>query len=87
MLQAAGRDPVEVFKGLQTDEDFHMAPSQVKALAEVLASPGGFTKANEGEEARTGDGSSEEEESESYEGSSDSSSSSVAASPTVAESL
>ncbi|KAG7088646.1 hypothetical protein E1B28_012618 [Marasmius oreades] len=36
MLRAAGRDPVEVFKGLSDDEDFQMTPSQVKALGEAL---------------------------------------------------
>ncbi|KAG7089708.1 hypothetical protein E1B28_011363 [Marasmius oreades] len=35
-LRAAGRDPVEVFKGLGDDEDFKMTPSQVKALGEAL---------------------------------------------------
>ncbi|KAG7089707.1 hypothetical protein E1B28_011362 [Marasmius oreades] len=35
-LWAAGRDPVEVFKGLGDDEDFKMTPSQVKALGDTL---------------------------------------------------
>ncbi|KAG7093804.1 hypothetical protein E1B28_007446 [Marasmius oreades] len=36
LLRAAGRDPVEVFKGLQTDEDFKMTSSEVKALGDAL---------------------------------------------------
>ena len=39
MLRAAGRDPVEVLKGLQDDEDFKMTPDQVKTLGEVLGWP------------------------------------------------
>ena len=38
-LRAAGRDPVEVLKGLQDDEDFKMTADQVKALSEVLGWP------------------------------------------------
>ena len=39
LLWAAGRDPVEVLKGLQDDEDFKMTADQVKALSEVLGWP------------------------------------------------
>ncbi|KAG7085748.1 hypothetical protein E1B28_003291 [Marasmius oreades] len=39
LLRAAGRDPVEVLKGLQDDEDFKMTADQVKALGEVLGWP------------------------------------------------
>jgi hypothetical protein len=39
LLKLAGRDPVEVLKGLEEDEDFKLTTAQVKTLGEALGWP------------------------------------------------